>query len=69
MVSASLPSKRKWILPTLFRIKTNADCLAYIVKKGSIAIDGISLTVIDVLEDSFTVSLIPAYTRYDYVGI
>jgi riboflavin synthase len=50
---------RKMDIATIFRFKTEADVLAYIVKKGSIAIDGISLTVIDVLEDSFTVSLIP----------
>ncbi|MGY0390738.1 riboflavin synthase [Nocardioides sp. WG-D5] len=31
----------------------------YVVEKGSIAVDGISLTVVSVTEDSFTVSLIP----------
>src|SRR3954470_14005052 len=31
----------------------------YLVAKGSITVDGISLTVVDVHEDSFTVSLIP----------
>ncbi|MFE6506679.1 riboflavin synthase [Nocardioides sp. NPDC057767] len=31
----------------------------YVVEKGSIAVDGISLTVVSVGEDSFTVSLIP----------
>ncbi|MEC4685299.1 MAG: riboflavin synthase [Nitrospirota bacterium] len=31
----------------------------YIVKKGSIAIDGISLTVVDIERDSFTVVIIP----------
>jgi riboflavin synthase len=31
----------------------------YLVEKGSITVDGISLTVVDVGEDSFTVSLIP----------
>jgi riboflavin synthase len=29
------------------------------VEKGSITIDGISLTVVDVLEDGFTVAVIP----------
>jgi riboflavin synthase len=29
------------------------------VPKGSITVDGVSLTVVDVGEDSFTVSLIP----------
>jgi riboflavin synthase len=31
----------------------------YLVEKGSIAVDGVSLTVVDVREASFTVSLIP----------
>jgi riboflavin synthase len=54
-----IAEQKKMDIATLFRIKTNAEVLAYVVKKGSIAIDGISLTVIDVLDDSFTVSLIP----------
>lgn len=33
--------------------------LRYVVEKGSIAVDGISLTVMDVAEDAFSVSLIP----------
>ncbi len=40
-------------------IKAAADILRYIVMKGSIAVDGISLTVIEVNADSFAVSLIP----------
>ena len=31
----------------------------YIVKKGSVTVDGISLTVVDVLKDQFSVSIIP----------
>ncbi|GAA3874948.1 riboflavin synthase [Saccharothrix violaceirubra] len=31
----------------------------YVVEKGSITVDGVSLTVVEVTEDSFTVSLIP----------
>lgn len=40
-------------------IKTSAAIMRGIVQKGSICIDGISLTVADVLEDSFKVSIIP----------
>ncbi|MFQ3283350.1 MAG: riboflavin synthase [Natronomonas sp.] len=37
------------------------DALArYVVEKGSIAVDGISLTVADLREDDFTVAIIPA---------
>lgn len=40
-------------------VGTSADILKYIVEKGSIAIDGISLTVVSVDNGSFTVSVIP----------
>jgi riboflavin synthase len=43
----------------VFEIDTPPDLLSYILPKGSIAIDGISLTVVDVESDYFTVSLIP----------
>ena len=42
-----------------YTIKTDKSILRYIVEKGSIAIDGISLTVAEVTEDSFSVSIIP----------
>lgn len=41
------------------RIKTPPEILKYIVEKGSIAIDGVSLTVAGLDEHSFSVSLIP----------
>jgi riboflavin synthase len=41
------------------RIETGPEILRYVVEKGSIAVDGISLTVVDVEPASFTVSLIP----------
>jgi len=40
-------------------VDTPEQLLKYIVEKGSIAIDGISLTVAEVAEGSFSVSLIP----------
>jgi riboflavin synthase len=40
-------------------ISLPAELSRYLVAKGSISVDGISLTVVDVHEDSFTVSLIP----------
>jgi riboflavin synthase len=36
-----------------------ADLLRYVVEKGSIAVDGVSLTVSAIDEESFSVSLIP----------
>lgn len=42
-----------------YTIKTDNKILKYIVEKGSIAIDGISLTVAAADSDSFSVSVIP----------
>ena len=39
--------------------KVPKELLKYVIKKGSITIDGISLTVVDVLKDQFSVSIIP----------
>jgi riboflavin synthase len=40
-------------------IEAPADVLRYVVEKGSIAVDGVSLTVAGLDRESFTVSLIP----------
>ena len=41
------------------RIDAPPELLRYVVARGSIAVDGISLTVAEANDDSFTVSLIP----------
>ncbi len=43
----------------LIVIETEPDLLRYVVEKGSIAVDGVSLTVARIDDVSFTVSLIP----------
>jgi riboflavin synthase len=43
----------------LVTIEAPPDLLRYVVQKGSIAVDGISLTVADVTDRTLTVSLIP----------
>lgn len=45
-----------------YRISADSKLLRYIIEKGSVAIDGISLTVAEVRTDSFSVSVIP-HTR------
>jgi riboflavin synthase len=50
------------------RISLPADVARYVVEKGSIAIDGVSLTVVDVAADSFSVSLIPATLALTTLG-
>lgn len=42
-----------------YTINTDSEILRYIVEKGSIAIDGISLTVAKVTANDFSVSIIP----------
>lgn len=41
------------------RVEAPADVMRYVIEKGSIAVDGVSLTVADLDSRSFTVSLIP----------
>ena len=41
------------------RFTLPADLSPYLVEKGSITIDGVSLTVVEVTDDTFAVSLIP----------
>ena len=43
----------------LVRISAPEELLRYVVEKGSIAVDGVSLTVAEVDDDGFTVALIP----------
>ena len=44
---------------TLFKFRHSQDIASYIVEKGSIAIDRISLTVFDCIDNCFSVSVIP----------
>jgi riboflavin synthase len=61
-------AKEKNSIAIVYRIKAKAEVLRYIVPKGSIAVDGISLTVIDVDNQSFTVSLIPHTAEMTVLG-
>jgi riboflavin synthase len=53
----------------IFEIKAPPKILRYIIEKGSIAIDGISLTVIGMTVDSFKVSIIPHTVKETILGI
>ncbi|HDK7174980.1 TPA: riboflavin synthase [Clostridium botulinum] len=46
-------------IATLLEVKTKETLLKYMVPKGSVALDGVSLTLVDIKEKSFIVSLIP----------
>lgn len=51
-----------------YTIKTTDKLMRYIVEKGSIAIDGISLTVAKVGRDDFSISVIPHTIRETILG-
>lgn len=52
----------------LLSIEAAPELMRYIVEKGSIAIDGISLTVAEVWESGFTVSVIPHTASVTTIG-
>jgi riboflavin synthase len=41
------------------RVRVPASLTRYLVEKGSVTVDGVSLTVVDALHDGFTVAIIP----------
>jgi riboflavin synthase len=53
------PLGESWIL----QVRFPAELAPFFVEKGSVAVDGISLTTFDVTDDSFTVAVIPETRR------
>jgi len=49
-------------------IKTEQDVMMLMTRKGSVAVDGISLTVVDVTKDAFSVCLIPTTLSLTTLG-
>jgi len=41
------------------RVRVPSALTRYLVEKGSVTVDGVSLTVVDALDDGFTVAIIP----------
>jgi riboflavin synthase len=52
----------------VIRIEIGNDLSRYLVEKGSVAVDGVSLTVVEAGEAAFTVSLIPATLALTTLG-
>jgi len=50
------------------QVRAPASILRYLVEKGSVTVDGISLTVVDVLDDGFTVAVIPHTSAVTTLG-
>lgn len=54
-----LTERRPYENAILFRFQVPADLAQYMIEKGSIAVNGISLTIVETGADFFTVSVIP----------
>jgi len=50
------------------RIQMPSELTKYVVEKGSITVDGVSLTVVDALDDGFTVAVIPHTAEVTTLG-
>lgn len=50
------------------RIRMPRELLRYVVVKGSVTVDGVSLTVVDLLDDGFTVAVIPHTSAVTTLG-
>lgn len=55
-------------IAVITEIKAPVEVMKYVVKKGSVAIDGISLTVVDCTDEAFQVSLIPHTAKLTTLG-
>jgi riboflavin synthase len=53
----------------LVKVSLPAELARYVVEKGSITVDGISLTVVEAGADFFTVSLIPTTLALTTLGV
>ncbi|MFK0103088.1 riboflavin synthase [Streptomyces sp. NPDC091040] len=53
----------------IVKISLPAALTRYVVEKGSITVDGVSLTVVDAAPDYFTISLIPTTLALTTLGI
>ncbi|AST57460.1 riboflavin alpha subunit [Thermoanaerobacterium thermosaccharolyticum] len=55
----TIVDKNRIMNSNVFKIKIDERYSKYVVSKGSIAVDGISLTVVEALASYFTISVIP----------
>jgi riboflavin synthase len=51
------------------RVTMPNNLIRYVVEKGSITVDGVSLTVVDVVDDTFSVALIPHTAEVTTLGV
>jgi len=56
-------------IANVFTVSGPSEVMRYVIEKGSIAIDGISLTVVDHTEKNFRVSIIPHTAAQTTLGV
>ena len=54
---------------SVLRVRAPGELAPLLVHKGSIAVDGVSLTVADLAEDEFSVALIPYTLQHTTLGV
>lgn len=55
--------------PPDLRVHIPAELTRYCVEKGSIAVDGVSLTIFDVGSDRFAIAIIPHTSQVTTIGL
>jgi len=66
--TGTIMDKRRAGEYTFYTFESSPEILKYVVKKGSIAVDGISLTVVDLDNRSFSVAIIPHTLKATNIG-
>lgn len=66
--TATITERQEIANAVLFRFLVSPEWTAFMVPKGSIAVNGISLTIIDVDDHSFSVSVIPHTLQMTNLG-
>lgn len=66
---ALIENKKSFGKNTVITFHASKNAIKHIVEKGFVALDGVSLTVVDVKKDSFTVHFIPATLKNTTFGI
>jgi riboflavin synthase len=64
-----IKSKKQVENAVYYEIETSPEILRYVIERGSIAVDGTSLTVFGVTDETFTLSLIPHTLSESIIGL
>ncbi|MFP7296520.1 riboflavin synthase [Neobacillus niacini] len=64
-----IKSKKRVENAIYYEIEASNEILKYVIERGSIAVDGTSLTVFGVSDESFTLSLIPHTLSESIIGL